>query len=65
MVEYRDMVTIVRDRIQAAIKDGMSLAQIKSAGLTLDYDYRYGAKTGRGTTANFVESVYKSLTKTK
>ena len=35
------------------------------AGLTLDYDYRYGAKTGRGTPGNFVESVYKSLTKTK
>jgi glyoxylase-like metal-dependent hydrolase (beta-lactamase superfamily II) len=65
VVEYRDMVTIVRDRIQAAIRDGMSLAQVKSAGLTLDYDYRYGAKTGRGTTANFVESVYKSLTRTK
>jgi cyclase len=65
VVEYRDMVTIVRDRIQAAIKEGMTLAQIKNAGLTLDYDYRYGAKTGRGTTGNFVESVYKSLTKTK
>ncbi len=65
VVEYRDMVTIVRDRIQAAIKDGMTLAQIKAANLSLDYDYRYGAKSGFGTADNFVESVYKSLTKGK
>lgn len=65
VVEYRDMVTIVRDRIRAAINAGMTLAQIKAAHLTLDYDYRYGAKNGFGTTDNFVESVYKSLTKTK
>ena len=65
VVEYRDMVTIVRDRIRAAIKDGLTLAQIKSKRLTLDYDYRYGAKTGFGTTDNFVESIYNSLTKTK
>ena len=65
VVEYRDMVTIVRDRIQAAINEGMTLAQIKAANLTLDYGYRYGAKTGFGTADNFVESVYQSLTKTK
>jgi cyclase len=65
VVEYRDMVTIVRDRIRAAIKAGMTLAEIKAARLTLDYDYRYSAKTGFGTTDNFVESIYKSLTKTK
>jgi len=65
VVEYRDMVTIVRDRIQAAIKEGKTLAQIKTAKLTLDYDYRYGAKSGFGTTDNFVESVYKSLAGTK
>jgi glyoxylase-like metal-dependent hydrolase (beta-lactamase superfamily II) len=63
VVEYRDMVTIVRDRIRAAIKKGMTLDQVKAARLTLDYDYRYGAKTGPGTTDQFVESVYKSLTK--
>jgi glyoxylase-like metal-dependent hydrolase (beta-lactamase superfamily II) len=62
VVEYRDMVTIVRDRIQAAIKKGMSLEQMKAANLTLDYDFRYGAATGLGTKDRFVESVYKSLT---
>jgi cyclase len=62
VVEYRDMVTIVRDRIQAAIKKGMTLDQVKAANLTLDYDFRYGAATGLGTRDRFVESVYKSLT---
>ena len=65
VVEYRDMVTIVRDRIRAAIKKGMTLDQVKDANLTLDYDYRYGANTGSGTKDQFVESVYKSLTQTK
>ncbi len=62
VVEYRDMVTIVRDRIEAAIKKGMTLEQVKAARLTLDYDYRYGAATGLGTKDRFVESAYKSLT---
>ncbi len=62
VVEYRDMVTIVRDRVRAAIKEGMTLAQIKDAHLTRDYDARYDRKTGIGSSDNFVEAVYKSLT---
>jgi len=55
VVEYRDMVTIVRDRIQDGIKKGRTFEQIKAAKPTLDYDTRYGA----GDT--FIENVYKSL----
>jgi cyclase len=55
VVEYRDMVTIIRDRVQDALKRGLNLEQIKAAKLTLDYDPQYG--TGDA----FVESVYKSL----
>ena len=55
VVEYRDMVTIVRDRVQDAIKRGLSLDQIKAAKLTLDYDPQYGPGDA------FVESIYKSL----
>ena len=40
VLEYRDMVTIIRDRIQNAIKKGMTLDQIKAAGWTKDYDAR-------------------------
>ncbi|HEX5228635.1 MAG TPA: MBL fold metallo-hydrolase [Bryobacteraceae bacterium] len=61
VVEYRDMVTIVRERVQNAIKKGMTLDQIKAAGFTKDYDARWSAKSGPGTADNFVTSVYKSL----
>ena len=46
VVEYRDMVTIVRDRIQDDREAGMTLEQVKAARPTLDYDARYGADTG-------------------
>jgi len=62
VLEYRDMLTIVRDRIQDAIKKGKTLQQIQTAGLTKDYDGRYGATTGPWTTAMFVEAAYQSLT---
>ena len=48
LVEYRDMVTIVRDRIQAMVKKGMTLEQVKAARPTRDYDSRYGATSGPG-----------------
>jgi len=65
LLEYRDMVTIIRDRIQAAIKKGMSLARVKAAGLTKDYDGRYSAKSGFGTADQFVEAVYNTLSRKK
>ena len=65
LLEYRDMVTIIRDRVQASIKKGMTLEDAKAAGLTRDYDGRYGAKSGSGTGEMFVEAIYKSLTKKK
>ena len=65
LVEYRDMVTIVRDRVQAAIKKGMTLEQVKAAHYTKDYDARYDTKSQFGSADGFVEAVYKSLTKKK
>jgi glyoxylase-like metal-dependent hydrolase (beta-lactamase superfamily II) len=62
VVEYRDMLTIVRDRIQDAIRKGRTLQQIQASGLTKDYDVRYGANTGTWTTAMFIEAAYLSLT---
>jgi cyclase len=61
VLEYRDMVTIVRDRIAAMKKKGMTLDQVKAARPTLDYDPRYGAATGAWTTDMFVEAVYRSV----
>ncbi len=61
VVEYRDMVVIVRDRVQAMINAGATLDQVKAARVTADYDTRFGANTGNWTTAMFVEAVYNSL----
>ena len=65
VVEYRDMVTIIRDRIQDMIKKGMTLEQVKAAKPTRDYDPLYGSTTGFWTTDMFVEAVYKSLSAKK
>jgi glyoxylase-like metal-dependent hydrolase (beta-lactamase superfamily II) len=57
VLEYRDMVTIIRDRIQDMIRKGMTLAQVKTARPTRDYDPQYGSNADA-----FVEAAYKSLT---
>ena len=61
VVEYRDMVVIVRDRVKAMRDAGATLAQIQAARVTADYDTRYGANAGPWTTAMFVEAVLQSL----
>jgi len=65
VVEYRDMVTIIRDRFQDAIKKGMTLEQVKAARLVRDYEGRYGATQGVWTTDAFVEAAYRSLSGAK
>jgi cyclase len=65
VVEYRDMVTIIRDRIQNLLNKGMSLEQVKAARPTADYDPRYGSDTGLWTTDKFIEAVYRSLSAKK
>jgi glyoxylase-like metal-dependent hydrolase (beta-lactamase superfamily II) len=65
VVEYRDMATIIRDRIQNMIRQGMTLEQVKAAKPTRDYDPQYGATSGFWTTDMFVEAAYKSLTAKK
>jgi cyclase len=62
---YRDMLTIIRDRMQEMIKKGATLEQVKAAKLTLPYDGRYGSTSGPWTTDMFVEAVYKTLSAKK
>ena len=62
VVEYRDMVVVMRDRIADQIAKKKTLADIKAARPGLPYETRYGAKTGAWTTDMFIEAVYKSLT---
>ncbi len=61
VVEYRDMLTIIRDRIQYMVDQGMSLREVQNARPTLDYDGRYGAESGFWTTEQFVEAVYVGI----
>jgi cyclase len=61
IVEFRDMVVIVRDRIRAMIQKNMTLDQVKAAKPTLDYDTEYVTSNSFVTADRFVEAVYKSL----
>jgi glyoxylase-like metal-dependent hydrolase (beta-lactamase superfamily II) len=59
--DYRNWMTIVRDRVQEMIKSGKTLAQIKAAKPTLDFDGVYA--NPKWTTDQFIEAVYRDLSK--
>jgi glyoxylase-like metal-dependent hydrolase (beta-lactamase superfamily II) len=61
VAEYRDMLTIVRDRVQDAIGKGLTLEQIQTARLARDYEGRYAAASGPAAAEAFIETVYRSL----
>jgi len=61
LLEYRDAVTVVRDRVQDLINDGKTLAQVKAANPTLGYRSQYGTDSGPWTTDTFVETIYNEL----
>src|ERR1700722_11425977 len=61
VVDYRDMVTIIRDRIRDLMKQGLTLEQVKAASPARGYVRRYGSDTGSWTTNDFVEAVYRSM----
>ena len=61
LVEYRDMVTTIKDNIEALIKKGMTLEQVKAANPTAGYRARWGKESGPWTTDMFVEAVYNGL----
>jgi glyoxylase-like metal-dependent hydrolase (beta-lactamase superfamily II) len=58
VVEYRDMIAIVADRVRDMVRKGMTLDQVKAARPTRDYDTRYGPGDG------FAEAAYRTLTRT-
>ena len=62
VVEYRDMVTVIRDRIANMIKKGLTLEQIRKADPTKGYRKQYGPETGSWTNDMFVTAVHRSLT---
>jgi hypothetical protein len=62
VVEYRDMTTIVRDRIQLMAGKGMTLQQVQAANPVRDYEGIYD-RTPAWTKAMFVEAMYRDLSK--
>ena len=65
VASYRNMLSIIRDRVQDLIDKGMTVDQVKATRPTMDFDGRYGSDAGSWTTAMFVEAVYKSLKEKK
>jgi glyoxylase-like metal-dependent hydrolase (beta-lactamase superfamily II) len=61
LLEYRDAITVVRDRVQDLIAQGKTLEQVKAANPTLGYRSQYGSDSGAWTTNMFVEVVYREL----
>ncbi|MDR2214791.1 MAG: MBL fold metallo-hydrolase [Nevskiaceae bacterium] len=65
VASYRNMLTMIRDRVNKLMDDGMTLQQVIAAKPTLDFDGRYGADEGEWTTAQFIEAVYNSLSRSR
>jgi cyclase len=59
VAEYRDMATIIRDRVQLMVDKGMNLAQVQAAGPSKDYDGIYSTRAWTGEM--FVEAIYETL----
>jgi glyoxylase-like metal-dependent hydrolase (beta-lactamase superfamily II) len=64
VVEYRDMLVIIRDRVQDLIKKGYSLEQVKKADPTKGYDHQYGSDPSWNSEM-FIAAVYKTLMNAK
>src|SRR5688572_133691 len=60
VANYRDMLTIVRDRVAAMIGAGMTLEQVQAARPTRDYDGIYDEPKG-WSAAMFVAAMYRDL----
>jgi cyclase len=62
---YRNMLTMIRDRVKDLKDKGQTLEQVKASRPTMDFDGRYGSTTGSWTTDMFVEAVYRTLPEKK
>jgi len=59
VTDYRDMLTIIRDRVQDLLRKGKTLEEVQVARPSRDYDRRFS--TPSWTAQMFIEAVYKSL----
>jgi glyoxylase-like metal-dependent hydrolase (beta-lactamase superfamily II) len=65
VVNYRDMLTIIRAQVEELVKNGKTLPEVIAAKPTFGFDGLYGAETGPWTTSMFVKAVYDGVTKDK
>ena len=63
VASYRNMLTIVRDRVKDMVKRGLTLEQVKASRPTMDFDGRWGSEPG--STDKFVEAVYRTVQEKK
>ncbi len=61
VVHYRDMLTIIRNRVQFYKNEGKTLQQVLALGVTADYDRQWGAANGTSATRDFIAAVYQTL----
>jgi cyclase len=61
VMAFRDMLVDIRDKVAAAIRDGMSLEEVQSAGLTAEYDERWAGSGRIGGSASMLAAVYADL----
>ena len=64
VVDYRDMIVIIRDTVADMIKHHMTLQQVEAADPAKAYP-QYGSSTGPWTTNMFIEAIYKDLSRKK
>jgi glyoxylase-like metal-dependent hydrolase (beta-lactamase superfamily II) len=65
VVAYRDMVTIIRDRVREMKASGKTIDQIKAAAPAKGYAGRYGSGSGAGSTNSFIDAIYRTLPQVK
>ena len=63
LVEYRDMLAIIYDRIADLVKQKKTLAQVKAARPTMDYDGRWGSDTGPWKTDMFIDAIFREVSR--
>ena len=61
VLDYREMVIVIHDRLRQMIDSGMTLEQVQVMRPSQDYDPVYGSSTGFWTTERFIEAAYQSL----
>jgi cyclase len=62
VINYRDMATIIRDRIQLLVDEGKTLDEVLAAKPSSEYDALYASNKDSWTGDKLVEEIYLDLT---